>query len=143
MNNSITISIPFSFKGKDLNPTCRVDLDRLMQTGSLPCLYTHLANECGISPYSYEHDVMMMGDMEFDSAEGLAADFLRDGAFDSEGFEKAWLERKKRSDLEAIARRCMEVERLGDVPGLEQALLEAWELGWSEKKIDSTPMPGF
>jgi len=148
MKNRITISLPFSFKGQDFNPTCTVDLDEQMrQNGELPCLYTHLAAEAGISPYSYEHDVMMMGEMVFDHAEGLAAAYVADGEFDAEAFEQAWHQQKRYDDLASIARRRMEVASLDDVPELKETLLEAFELGReagrAERQIHSTPMPGF
>jgi len=148
MKNSITISIPFSFKGEDFNPTCTVDLDEQMQkNGEIPCLYTHLAAESGISPYSYEHDVMMMGEMLFDHAEGLADTYIVDAQFDIEGFERAWREQRLQDQLQEIAERCMAVEKFADAPALKASLLEAFELGRdagrSERQIRSTPAPGF
>jgi len=45
MKNRIIYSLPFSFKGETFAPRCTIDLDEHMELGSIPCLYTHLANE--------------------------------------------------------------------------------------------------
>jgi len=149
MKNRITISIPFCFKGEEFTPTCIVDLDEQMKRyGSLPCLYTHLAEENGISPYSYEHDVMMMGDIEYADVEGLASAFIDDGRFDTEGFEKAWHQQRVTSQLREIAARHLGVDNLDKAPETKNALQEAFELGIEEGKatarqIRSTPLSGF
>ncbi len=52
MKNSITIALPFSFKGETFRPISVIDLDDHMERGSIPCLYTHLANENHIDIYS-------------------------------------------------------------------------------------------
>lgn len=148
MKNRITVSLPFCFKGKTFNPRCTIDLDEHMGLlGSIPCLYTHLANENGIDEYSYEHDVMMMGDLEFEQAEGMAAEFICDGNFDSEGFQARWRENKLHGLLEDIATRCTGVDHLEDQSDLKKALLEAYQLGASTSKstnqIHSTPQQSF
>ena len=123
------VSLPFSFKGADHRPECMIDLDQHMEmAGELPCLYTHIADECGIGPYSYEHDVMMMSALEFDEVTGFAADFVGDEGFDSEGFEREWLERKLHCNLQEIASRCLDKD-LADDLALKQALFEAYVLG--------------
>lgn len=132
MKNRITISLPFSFRGETFRPSCSIDLDEQMQLGELPCLYTHLANENGIDIYSHEYDVMMMGELQVDHAEGLAAEFIHDGRFDSEGFVKRWHEQQLHDRLQAIAGRHLAVEKLEEAPELKAALTAAWELGRSE-----------
>lgn len=130
MKNSITVSLPFSFKGKTFNPRCVIDLDEHMEVfASIPCLYTHLAKESGISEYSYEHDVMMMGILEFEKAEGLAAEFISNGDFDREGFQAKWCENRLDDQIQEVATRCMGIDQLEDRADLKKALLEAYQLG--------------
>lgn len=132
MKNTLTYCLPFSFKGKDFTPTCNVDLDEFMKLGSLPCLYRHLANTNRIDVYSHEYDVMMMGDLEFKAAEGIAAEFIQDGAFDSEGFQAKWHADKLSRAMQEIASRHLKDE-LQHSPGLIEALLAAYHLGCSAR----------
>ena len=145
--NALTITLPFSFKGKVFRPDCRINLDELMEKGSIPCLYTHLANENRIDIYSYEYDVMMMSDMEFSDATGMATRFVRDGKFDIEGFESVWEEKRVDGQLQQIVNRHMNQTDIEQHPQLKQALTEAYRLGREsaeiEKKIHSTTSPGF
>ncbi|MFC1536698.1 hypothetical protein ACFL19_00425 [Pseudomonadota bacterium] len=147
MKNRITVSIPFSFKGKTFNPKCTIDLDEQIGLSSIPCLYTHIANENRIDLYSYEYDVMMMGDLEFEAVEGMAAEFFHDGAFDIEGFRAKCHERSLHNLIQDIATRHMGVEQLKDNDDLKKALLEAYHLGikssQSEKEIQSTTQHSF
>ena len=148
MKNRMTVSLPFSFKGKTFCPRVTIDLDAQMrQYGSIPCLYTHLAEENGISVYSYEHDVMMMSEMEFEEVEGIAADFIHEGRFDTDGFEQKWWEIKRHEQLQDISKRLMNIADLASHPELNAALIEAYEAGkakgHAEKTIHSTTDPLF
>ncbi|MDX8403436.1 MAG: hypothetical protein R8K54_03405 [Mariprofundaceae bacterium] len=129
VKNQITVSLPFSFKGETFRPRCTINLDEYMEKGSIPCLYTYLADENGIDVHSYEHDVMMMGELEFEEAEGIASEFIRDGNFDSEGFQTRWHEINLHTLMQDIATRCMGIEQLEDQADLKKALLEAYRLG--------------
>lgn len=129
MKNRLTYSLPFSFKGENFSPGCTIDLDEHMNMGSLPCLYTHLANVNRIDVYSHEYDVMMMGDIECESAEGMAAEFVRGGKFDSEGFQAQWHENSLFNAMQAIVSDCMGIDELAAHPELKKALLEAFRQG--------------
>lgn len=146
-DNALTITLPFSFKGETFQPGCRINLDELMEKGSIPCFYTYLANENRIDIYSHEYDVMMMSDMKFSDATGMAARFVCDGKFDSEGFKSEWEENRVDRQLQQIVNRHMNPAELGQHPRLKQALTEAYRLGRDaaevEKKIQSTTSPGF
>ncbi|MCF7821061.1 MAG: hypothetical protein K9M17_01310 [Mariprofundaceae bacterium] len=145
--SSLTITLPFSFKGKIFRPDCRIDLDELMEKGSIPCLYTHLANENRIDIHSYEYDVMMMSDMEFSDATGMAIRFVHGDKFDVKGFESEWNEKRVDMQLQQIANRHMNQTDIEQHPRLKQALVEAYRLGTKsagiEKEIHSTTSPGF
>ena len=133
MKNIVTVSIPFSFKGETYAPRSTINLDEHMELNGIPCLYTHIAEENNISPYSYEHDVMMMSDLEFEHVEGMVDDFIRDGQFDTEGFESRWKEMKLIEDIQTIATRHLnsgnDEHILEHNSALKSALLEAYELG--------------
>jgi hypothetical protein len=131
----LTISLTFCFKGETYTPRTTIDLDALMEAaGELPCFYNYLAEVSHISPYSYEHDVMMMEELEFESAEGLAANHLHGDTFDSEAFQAAWHEQKLLANLQAIAARHMGVDDLPAQPQLQQALVAAYRLGRHEPR---------
>ena len=145
--NALTITLPFSFKGKTFQPGCRINLDELMEKDSIPCLYTHLANENRIDIYSHEYDVMMMSDIKFSDATGMAARFVHDGNFDIEGFKSEWEEKRVDEQLQQIVNRHMNPADLEQHPQLKQALAEAYRLGREsagvKKEIHSTTPPGF
>jgi len=148
MKNRITVCLPFSFKGKTYSPKSTIDLDAKMHTyGSIPSLYNHLAEENNINVYSYEHDVMMMSEMVFEDVEGIAADFIHEGHFDTDGFEEKWWEMNLHEQLEDISKRLMNVDNLTAHPELKSALMEAYEAGRKEahakKTIHSTTDPLF
>ncbi|GAV19358.1 hypothetical protein MMIC_P0292 [Mariprofundus micogutta] len=136
MKNTLTYSISFSFKGIVHKPQCVLDLDHFMIRGeiSIPLLYEHLARSNNIDAYSYEHDVLMMSDIEFESAEGLATEFLHDGQFDCDGFESRWRTESLHCAIQEIASRCMGIEDMTTLSGLKEALLEAIELGKKEQR---------
>lgn len=151
MKNSITVSLPFSFKGKEFCPRSTIDLDEEMENGGIPCLYTHIANENNISPYSYEHDVMMMAELVFEGMEGAAKEFIHDGNFDIAGFERKWKQQKLERSLQEIVTRQFgsnnDETTVEHNPALKEALLEAYELGKeagrAEATIQSTTDPLF
>ncbi len=137
MPNRMTVSLPFSFKGALFRPSSTIDLDELMEKfGSLPCLYTYIADENGIDIYSYEHDVMMMAGIEFEDVEGFAADFIEKGHFDSEGFESEWKKRRQYERLQKIAERQMDITDLEAHPDLKAALLDAYREGQKEERSE-------
>jgi|UPI00036A6E20 hypothetical protein len=132
MKNTLTYSIPFSFKGQQFAPTCTLDLDACMvATAGLPCLYQHLANTNKISVYSHEYDVMMMGDLNVVSAQGYAAEYFNDEGLDTEGFKSRWLAEQLHQMMADIALQQMGVTHLDAVKGLKEALLAAYQLGRS------------
>lgn len=133
MRNRITYSLPFSFRGKTFTPRCTINLDEHMALGSIPCLYTHLANENKIDIYSHEYDVLMMSEPVFEAAEGIAADFVHDGHFDSEGFQARWNEVRLHNQLQAIVTQQMGIETLDPDSDLKRALAAAYRLGQNSR----------
>lgn len=130
MENSITISAQFDFRGKTFRPAITLELDWLMERGAeLPDYHQRLAAENGIDPYSYEYEVLESSELVFENATGLAAEYVMDGHFDFEGFRQRWLEQSELGALERIARKHLGVEQLDQQPALKGALLEAYRLG--------------
>jgi len=130
MKNRVRVSATFSFRGKTHHPEMVLDLDRfLAEEHTLDELYPMLAAANGIGAYSYEYEVLEMAPLHFDGAEGLAADFVADGRLDLEGLRAAFQEAGRRSLLESIARQKMGVDDPSSLPGLLEALQEAYEAG--------------
>ena len=59
----------------------------------------------------------------------MAADFIRDGVFDSEGFQVRWHENRLYNAMQMIASHCMGIDELAAHPDLEKALFEAFHQG--------------
>ena len=77
MKNSISISMNFYFKGKELTPTMVVDLDAHVKSGrGFESLYPQLASSNNIDHYSYEYEVMLTENIIFSNATGLASELI-------------------------------------------------------------------
>jgi len=75
---------------------------------------------------------MMMGELVFEEGEGIAAEFIHDGYFDSDGFQTRWHEVQLHNTLQAIAAQHMGIETLETDSELKKALLAAYNLGKGE-----------
>jgi len=134
MSNNITASVEFYFKGVKFADSVEVELDQHMQTaGKTPDFFPLLANAMNIDVYSYEHEMMQAEEILFSHAQGLAADYVNEGVFDSSAFEAAWIENKIHENLQEIAQRELSIDGLHQQPELKTALLEAYRLGESVK----------
>ena len=130
MKNSIDVHVEFDFKGESYSPSSTIDLDKLVENNqSFPSLYSVLANENGIDTYSYLYEVMQQTEIQFTSAQGLAAEFLNDGVFDEQAFVAEWHANKVIQLLQPIAKRELDIEDLAQYPGLKTALIQAYNLG--------------
>ncbi len=130
MNNKITASILFSFKGQTHTPSIELDLDRQMLAGGrLPDLYPLIARANGYDMYSYEYEMMQAEEIQFSQAEGLVADFITDGRLDIEAFENAWNRQHILNKLQTIASRHLGIDDLEKHPDMQTALLEAYKMG--------------
>ena len=128
--NRIDAHIEFSFKGESYDLTSTLDLDRVLEKYlPLPSLHIVLAVEHGIDTYSYLYEVMQEEEIRFDNAQGMAADFLKDGVFDLDGYTAHWGESHRIAPLQIIAQQEMGIEDLDRHPQLKSALLRAYQLG--------------
>ena len=83
MNNTITASIPFSFKGENHSPSLIIDLDGFIKSNAEINILTRLiATENKIDCYSYEYEVLESSPIVFSQATGIAKSFLDNGVFD-------------------------------------------------------------
>ncbi|MCM8857901.1 MAG: hypothetical protein LC541_20050 [Candidatus Thiodiazotropha sp.] len=130
MNNSIDVSITFSFKGEVHTPLATIDLDDCMATsGALPPIHTLLAKLNNIDTYSYQFEVMELAEIHYSNARGLATQYLKDGLFNTTGFEVAWQENQITRLLQPIASNILGIEDLNDHADLKAALMQAYKLG--------------
>ncbi len=130
MKSSIEVFVQFDFKGETLSPSLKIDLDEMMsQYGEMPVLYPLLARHNNIGLYSYELEVMESLPIQGRDAEGLAAQFVVDGLFDQQGFERAWLGQQAVERLRQLALEHMDGELLEQHPQIIQALQAAYQLG--------------
>lgn len=130
MKNHITISMAFFFKGRKLTPSLVVDLDELVKNNAgLESLYPRLAKNNAIDLYSYEYEIMLVEELTFSDAVGLAADYLVEGKFDLAAFEQALRDENIVDALSKIASDNFSIDDLSTEPDLKSALLAAYKLG--------------
>ena len=128
--NSIDARIEFSFKGETYAFSSTLDLDQLLaQHNNFPALHAILAKEHGIDTYSYLYEVMQETEIEFENAQGIAAEFLSGGQFDPEAFAANWRDNKIAALLQPIATSELGITDLNQNPGLKNALIQAFNLG--------------
>ena len=134
MNNTITASINFCFKGQTHEPTIELDLDAFMQrSAQFSEIYMMLAKANDFDLYSYEYEMMQAEPITIVQASGLVEEYVVDGLLDIQGFEQAWNESAVIDGLAIIAEKTLSIDNLDDEPNLKQALLEAYNLGCSVK----------
>jgi hypothetical protein len=134
MSNHITASIEFYFKGERFNATVELDIDQYMQTtGKLPALYPLLSRSLKLDPYSYEYEMLQAEPILFSEAKGLIAQYVDQGTLDFDAFKIAWAETRTLEKLQDIAQRNMSIDNIEQQPELKNALLEAYQLGITEK----------
>ena len=89
------VKIPFYFKGVEHTPATVLNLDDWAKRsqGELPDFCRVIAQENGISSYSYELEVMESSEVIFEAPQGFAALFYNaaEQSFDFEGFKQYWL----------------------------------------------------
>jgi len=130
MNNRVTVSIEYSFKGETKTLRSEVDIDPLMEEhGELPALNDLIARHNGFDPYSYEYDVILSEEVIFEDAIGSIVDFIKDGVLDVHAFNEHWDRTHVDDKLQEIAMRHLGCTSLDSNPALKAALREAWDHG--------------
>ena len=130
MKNTITITIPFSFKGKEFKPSSKINLDDFCQQNhDFNLLYHVVATENKIDNYSYEYEVLQASTLLFSDAEGVAESFLVDGVFDLEGFCNNIGEYRILGIVQKIAKDVLDIDNIEEHEQLKQALQQAYHAG--------------
>lgn len=133
MKNYLTVQISFSYQGVTYNPSACIELDRFLQKKQpIPEFYQIVAKENKIDPYSYEYEVMQLGQFKYLEATGLASEFCSEDHFDIVGFEARWKQEYIEQKLAEIALKHMNISDINDNKALKQALLQAYQLGTTE-----------
>lgn len=135
MNNKITASITFNFKGETLVPTSELNLDELMQRyNGLPPLHDMLAAENNIDSHSYQYEMLLGEDIHFNDAQGDAIQFFNNGKFNQAAFEQFWLQKRIINKLQKIVQTALELDDIEQHPRLKQAMLMAFQCGQDNAK---------
>jgi len=134
MNNTITASISFDFKGQSYNPSATLDLDQLMeQHGSLPELYSLLATVNQIDSYSYEYEMMVSETVQFSNAQGWVTQFCKETHFDQLAFEQHWHEKQAFNLLAPAIKEQLGIDDIEQHPAIKSVLVSAYQLGKQSK----------
>jgi hypothetical protein len=129
MTHSITLTIPFSFKGINLKPSAVIDLEHFCQQGLERGWLCHIvATENNIDRYSYEYEILETSVFHFSAATGLAKQHLSGHSFDLDDFKQALKEIHVINTLQQIARETLDIDNLDaeQHKKLKQALLQAY-----------------
>lgn len=130
MNNSIVVSVRFSFKGENFDLSAPLDLDAMLTRGEQAVDLHHLlARHNDVDTYSYLYEVMEATPLTFSAATGFANTFVTDGEFDLAAFTRHWQEQQILATLARIAREEMGVDDLASAAPLRSALLAAYLAG--------------
>lgn len=133
MKSYLTVQITFSYQGVTYKPSARIELDRyLLKNQPIPEIYQIVAKENNIDSYSYQYEVMPMGQFRYLEATGLAQEYCSEDHFDSAGFQVRWRQVYVEQRLAEIALKHMNIVDLDDNEPLKQALLQAYQLGATE-----------
>jgi len=135
MNNIITATITFCFRGQTFSPSITLKLDdHLNSSGDIPDLHSLIATANNIDFYSYEYEMMLAESVSYSNAEGLITQFITDGKLDLDAFISEWKESRILSGLARIAKDNMNINSLHEHPQLKNALLEAYKAGINKTK---------
>jgi len=139
MKNTLTASIHFSFKGKELSPSMTVELEPYLEgSGTFPNLCSLIAKANNHDAYSYEYEMMQATEIKYSDAQGLVAEFINDdGQLDVAAFEAAWAENKALIKLLTVAEEHMNITDFSQHIELKKALLEAYMLGKKDSGLDT------
>ena len=105
MNNFITASVEFFFKGKRISASIELDLNASIQKKiSSPNIYLMLARSINMDLYSYEYEMMQAEVILFSNAKGMVANHVTDGILDIDAFAHA--HRQHRSEERRVGKEC-------------------------------------
>ena len=136
MNNLITASILFCFKGKNHSPSLELDLEQIMdENRCIPNLYPLIARANNFDLYSYEYEIMQAESIYFSNPQGMVSEHVFKNSLDIATFERAWHENRMLEQLQKISSSTLSISNLAQHPELLQALKQAYNLGKDNQKL--------
>ena len=136
MDNFVTATVEFFFKGEKISASIELDLNSHIQKNtSHSHIYLMLARSINIDLYSYEYEMMQSEPILFSNAKGMVSEHVIDGILDAKAFETAFDQHNVITRLKSIARQHLSIEDLQQHPDLLQSLLDAYQLGKGNDKI--------
>ncbi len=130
MKNCVTVQIFYSYQGVDYSPSAVIDFDYYLGKNiQIPPLFHLVASQNDIDIYSYQYEVMEIGQFKYFDAQGLAKEFCHEDSFDVASFQQKWKQADIINRLNAIARQYLSIEDLNKNDSIKTALLAAYQLG--------------
>lgn len=130
MNNTITVIIPFSFKGIEHTPSLIIDLDTFVESNqNLDNIFHLVATENNIGNFSYEYEVLESSPQVFKDPTGIAGEFLSANIFDLDGFKQKLNDDNAMNIINDIALERLNIDNLKENKDIKQALLDAYKAG--------------
>ncbi len=132
--HQITASIEFYFKGERFFFSSTINLTDWVQKhqADMVYLYDTIAFAHGLDHYRYEYDVMVMEPVQFSEPTGLACAYFHDGEFDIDGFTQALHKLHTMELLAPLVRQKLQLDMHSLQPEWQQALLQAFALGYEQ-----------
>lgn len=128
--NTITATIPFSFKGKEYTPSSIIDLDVfILANPNIDRIFHLVAQENKIDKFSYEYEVLESSSISFSQATGVAVEFLLENQFDLNSYIEKRNKDEVQEALQNIASEILQVDKLEENQSLAKALLKAYQAG--------------
>lgn len=128
--NTITATIPFSFKGKEYTPSSIIDLDVfILANPNIDRIFHLVAQENKIDKFSYEYEVLESSSISFSQATGVAVEFLLENQFDLNSYIEKRNKDEVQEALQNIASEILQLDKLEENKSLAKALLKAYQAG--------------
>jgi len=142
MKSTATASLEFDFRGQRYKPAISIDLDAIMQRqGNLNGLHDLLATSIGLDSYTHEYDVLIMEEIIFSEATGLACQFIHEGRFNFDGFIGVWETQKILSIIHPIAEKHLNISDNSHHKNIEKALIESYKAGQKNNSEQTAKRP--
>jgi len=127
---SVTASLSFDFRGQTFKPAIEVDLHQVLSTQQdLNNLHHLLAASIGLDVYRHEYDVLIMQEIIFSQATGLAREFISDGKLDFNSFIAVWQQQQVLSAIHPIAQQHLDISDLSQHENIRKALIASYQAG--------------
>lgn len=131
IQNTIKVTIPFSFKGVEYTPSAVIDLDvYALNNQDFNDVFHRVATKNKISNFSYEYEVLESSAVVFSDPTGIAEVFLSEKGFDLPAFSAASNKIIVQKTLQEIAFEVLKVDSSKEENSdLEEALFRAFQMG--------------